>query len=155
MKKVTDTEKEIIHPLEEVFDIEEGTTVVPYKEVKTDLVKHEPFDDKDHELEEQLQDLYDMSLEAFENQQEESDTIEPKFKARNAEVAVQYLKTALEAVREKRVLKEHKDKITVKEKTSGSTTNNNLVVADHNALMEMIEDMKKQGTTIEGESSET
>jgi len=151
--KTTETEKEISHPLEEIFDIEESTTIVPYKEVKTDLVPHETFDNKDKELEEQLQDLYDKALEAFENQQDDADTIEPKFKARNAEVAVQYLKTALEAVREKRVLKEHKDKITIKEK--GGTTNNNLVVADHNALMEMIEDMKEKGVTLEGDFKET
>jgi len=150
--KITQTEKEISHPLEEIFDIEESTTIVPYKEVKTELVPHETFDDKDKELEEQLQDLYDKALEAFENQQDDGETIEAKYKARNAEVAVQYLKTALEAVHEKRVLKEHKDKITIKE---GGTTNNNLIVADHNALMEMIEDMKKKGASIEGDFEET
>ena len=144
MKKVTDVEKEITHPLEQVFDIEENTTVVEYKEVKTDLVPYEPYDEKDNELEGQLQDLYDLALEAFENQQDDAETIEPKFKARNAEVAAQYLKTALEAAREKRQMKEHKDKIVVKEK-SGATTNNNLIVGDHNAFMEMLEDMKKKG----------
>jgi hypothetical protein len=153
MKKVIENEKEIVHPLEEVFDIEESTTIVPYTTVKTELVKFEEFDAKDAEIEEQLQDLYDMSLEAFETQQEAGETIEAKFRARNAEVAVQYLKTALEAVREKRGLKEHKDKVVLKVKGS-TTTNNNLVVADHNALMEMIEDMKKNGIPIEGEFEE-
>ena len=138
------TEKEIIHPLEEVFDIEENTTVVPYKEkVPTVLVPHEPYDPKDIELEEQLQELYDLAIDAFEDQQEESDVIEAKFRARNAEVAVQYLKTALEAAREKRQLKEHKDKVVIKEKGSGHVTNNNLVVADHNEFMDMIEQAQK------------
>lgn len=150
--KITQTEKEIAHPLEEIFNIEENTTIVPYKRVKTDLVPHETFDLKDQELEEQLQDLYDMSLEAFENQQDAGDAMEVKYRARNAEVAVQYLKTALEAVREKRVLKEHKDKITIKEK---GKTNNNLIVADHNAFMDMIEDMRKKGQAIEGDCEET
>lgn len=151
--KITRTEKEISHPLEEIFDIEENTTVVPYTEVKTDLVPHASFDEKDNELEGQLQDLYDMALEAFEIQQDESSGMEQKFRARNAEVAAQYLKTALEAVREKRELKQHKDKITIREK--GGVTNNNLIVADHNAIMEMIEDMKKKGQAIEGDFEET
>ena len=94
-----------------------------------------------------------MALEAFETQQDESAGIEQKFRARNAEVAAQYLKTALEAVREKRELKQHKDKIVVKQ--SGAMTNNNLIVADHNAIMDMIEDMKKRGQAIEGEFEET
>lgn len=150
MKNIKEIEKEITHPLEEVFDIEENTTVVPYKQVKTDLVPYEPYDEKDAEIEEQLQELYDMALEAFENQQDESDTIEAKFRARNAEVAVQYLKTALEAAREKRQLKEHKDKIIVKGK-SGPVTNNNLVVSDFDALMDVIDDVKKRSEALPGE----
>ena len=55
--KITRTEKEISHPLEEIFDIEENTTVVPYTEVKTDLVSYIGFDEKDNELEGQLQHL--------------------------------------------------------------------------------------------------
>ena len=145
----TDAEKEISHPLEDVFDIEENTTVVPYKEVKTELVPHETFDGKDKEIEEQLQDIYDMSLEAFENQQEESDTMEPKFRARNAEVAVQFLKTALEAVQSKSNLKQHKDKVT--KPAAGSTTNN--LVLSHEALMDLLENPDAISTldAIDGE----
>ena len=50
--KTTDSEKEISHPLEEIFDIEENTTIVPYKEVSTELVPHTTFDPKDSEIEE-------------------------------------------------------------------------------------------------------
>lgn len=149
--KKTETEKEILHPLEQVFDIEENTTVVPYTERKTDLVRHEPYDEKDDELEEQLQELYDVALEAFEMQQEESDVIDPKYRARNAEVAVQYLKTALEAVREKRQLKEHKDKIVTKQ-TAG-TVNNNLVVS-HNDLLDAINDAVDKKNAVEGQYEE-
>ncbi|MHA2402104.1 MAG: hypothetical protein ACXADH_03855 [Candidatus Kariarchaeaceae archaeon] len=152
MSKKTETEKEINHPLEEVFNIEESTTVVPYVEVKTDLVPYEPFDVKDEEIEQQLQDLYDMALEAFENQQVDADTIEPKYKARNAEVAVQYLRAALDAAREKRQLKEHKDKVTVKEKGAG-TINNNLVVS-HSEMLDLVEEVNKR-KPIDGEFEET
>lgn len=149
-KKTTETEKEIFHPLEEVFDIEENTTVVPYKQVKTDLVVHEPYDNKDEEIEEQLQELYDMALEAFENQQEESDVIDPKYRARNAEVAVQYLKTALEAAREKRQMKEHKDKVVTKQ---AGTVNNNVVVS-HTDLLDAISDAIDNKSALEGEYEE-
>ncbi len=47
-----------------------------------------------------------------------------------------YLKTALEAVREKSLLKQHKDKLTTAEK-SGGTTNNNLIV-DRNEILRML-----------------
>ena len=150
--KITDKEREISHPLEEVFDLEENTTVVPYKEVKTDLVPYEPFDVKDEELESQLQDLYDMALEAFENQQAESDTMEARFKARNAEVAAQYLKTALEAVREKRELKQHKDKITKKD----SGTGNNITLS-RNDIIKLLQGAKpevKPVNTIDGDFEE-
>ena len=153
--KITDKEKEISHPLEEVFDLEEKTTVVPYREVTTDLVKHEPFDPKDKELEEQLQVLYDIALEAFEDQQADADTIEPKFKARNAEVAVQYLKTALEAVREKRVLKEHKDKVVIRGQ-AGGTVNNNVVLTDRNELLKLLrgKEEKPVNTVVDAEFEE-
>ena len=148
--KKTETEKEIAHPLEEIFDIEECTTVVPYTEVKTDLVPYEPYDEKDNELESQLQDLYDLALEAFENQQEEQETIDPKYKARNAEVAVQYLKTALEATREKRMMKEHKDKVDSKKETGPGTVNNNLIMS-HSDMMKLIRERKAEDEALEGE----
>lgn len=151
--KITDKEREISHPLEEVFDIEENTTIVPYKEVKTDLVPYEPFDVKDEELESQLQDLYDMAIEAFENQQSESDTMEARFKARNAEVAAQYLKTALEAVREKRELKQHKDRI-INKKGPGTVNN---IILDRNEIIKMIQGVKpkvKPVNTIDADFEE-
>lgn len=150
--KKSESEKEILHPLEEVFNIEDKTTVVPYTQVKTDLVPHKEYDKKDDELEGQLQELYDIALEAFEMQQEESDVIDPKYRARNAEVAVQYLKTALEAVREKRQLKEHKDKIVTKQ-TAGGTVNNNIVVS-HNDLLDAINDAVDKKNAVEGEYEE-
>lgn len=151
--KITDLEKEISHPLEEVFDIEENTTVVQYKKVRSDLVPHADFDEKDKEIEEQLQDIYNMSLEAFENQQDESDGIEPKYRARNSEVAVLFLKTALEAIQTKSGLKQHKDKLT-KKAAPGSITNN--VILSHKALLDLLNDTKSLAdiNTFDGEFEE-
>ena len=91
-----------------------------------------------------------MALEAFENQQEESDVIDPKYRARNAEVAVQYLKTALEAAREKRQMKEHKDKVVTKK---AGTVNNNVVVS-HTDLLDAITDAIDKKSALEGEYEE-
>lgn len=147
--KITDSEKIISHPMEEIFEIEENTTVVPYKKVKTDLIPYEPFDEKDRELEEQFQDVYDIAIESFEEQRDDADTIEPKFRARNAEVAVQYLKTALEAAQLKSNLKQHKDKITIK-RDAGRTVNNNMVFADRNAIIKAL-----RGETVEEKQTNT
>ena len=132
--KFEDSEKTVSHPLEEVLDIEENTTVVPYKKASTDLVLSEKYDQKDNELDGQFQEVYDAAFEAFENQSEEAELIDPKYKARNAEVAVQYLNTALQAAREKSNLKQHADKIVIASKKGPSTVNNNLIV-DRNELL--------------------
>lgn len=144
--EIKQADKTIAHPLEETFNIQEHTTLVPYKEVSTTLVKHEPYDEKDNEIEEQLQTLYDMSIEAYENQQDESDIIEGKYKARNGEVAVQYLRLALDAVNSKTQLKMHKDGVELQKKTGGGqgTTNNNLIV-DRNTILRML----KERSTID------
>lgn len=139
-KDFKDVEKLISHPLEETFDIEENTTIVPAKQaVPTELVKLDRYDEKDVELDEQFQQVYDAAFEAFENQAEDAELIDPKYKARNAEVAVQYLNTALQAAREKSNLKQHTDKTVLAASKGPSTVNNNLVV-DRNQILKMFEE---------------
>ena len=130
--------EEIYHPMEDMLDIEPGTTQVPATiERSTELVAHEEFDDKDKEIEEQYQEVYDAAMGAFEQQSMDSEVIEPKYRARNQEVAVQFLNAALQAAKEKGGMKQHKDKLNVakvKANTAG-TTNNNLIVADRNEIL--------------------
>lgn len=127
----------IEHPLEEVFDIESGTTLVPRTEKTTELVASEEYDDKDNEIEGQFQEVYDAALSAFEDQVAEAEVIEGKYKARNMEVATQLLNTALNAAKEKSSLKQHKDKTAVAKGKlkGGGTTNNTLIVADRNEIL--------------------
>jgi hypothetical protein len=130
----------IEHPLEEIFDIESGTTIIPRTEKTTELVASEEYDDKDNEIENQFQEVYDTALAAFEDQVAEIEILEGKYKARNMEVGVQLLNTALAAAKEKSGLKQHKDKTAVaKGKLSGKTVNhNNLIVADRNDLLKTL-----------------
>lgn len=132
------TKKEIQfeHPMEEILDIEPGTTITTRTERTTDMVEAEQYDNKDSEIEEQFQEVYDAAMSAFESQCDEAEVVEGKYKARNAEVAVQFLNAALSAAKEKGSLKQHKDKLsTAVAKSTGDTTNNNILVADRNELL--------------------
>lgn len=153
-RKVEETEKVVSHPLEEVLDIEENTTVVPVKQVTTDLVVSEKYDEKDRELDGQFQEVYDAAFEAFENQAEEAELIDPKYKARNAEVAVQYLNTALQAAREKSNLKQHADKVQIAVTKSSTTVNNNLIV-DRNDLLRTLQERRSIEDAVDAEYTET
>lgn len=145
MSKVTRTEKEVAveHPLEQVFEIEEGTTLMPTVVRTTEIVAVETYDDKDHEVEGQYQEVYDAAMGAFESQFQETELIEGKYKARSGEVAVQFLNTALQAAQAKGTLKQHKDKLTtdLNRNAGPKTVNNNLIVASQSEMLERLESM--------------
>ena len=140
------TEKENIevpinHPMESILDIEEGTTLVPAVKRTTELVVSGQYDNKDDEIDEQFQEVYDLSLEAFEQQSNEAELVEGRYKARNGEIAAQYLNIALNAAKEKGSLKGNKDKLSLaaeKVTTGGRTTNNNLIVGDRNDILKTL-----------------
>jgi hypothetical protein len=132
------SQQHIEHPFEDIFDIEPGTTVLDIPDqIQTDLVVAEHYDDKDNEIEQQLQTVYDAALNAFNFQvTAEERGSDPRNSARNLEVANQFLNTALAAVKEKADLKHHKDKS--KAPTTQNITNNNLIM-DRNDLLAMIQ----------------
>ncbi len=138
----TETVKEeiaITHPLEDVFDIEAGTTLIEHTTKTTELVEDTSYDEKDVEIEDQFQEVYDSALAAFEDMADEVEKVEGKYKARMMEVANQSLNTALAAAKEKSHTKQHKDKLSVmKGKMGSNTTNNNLIVADRNELLKAL-----------------
>lgn len=135
------------HPLEEVFGIESGTTVIEYKEV----VPQEPipapqYDEKDDGIEQQLEEIYATAMTQVTTMGDEVVKVEGKYKARIGEVTATMLNVALGAVSEKRRMKEHKDKLTSTEKAGPQTVNNNLVVTDRNEILRLLEGK----TTIDG-----
>jgi hypothetical protein len=133
-------EKLIEHPMEDILDIEPGTTVVEYTERTTELVTTETFDEKDQEIEGQFQEVYNAAMQAFDSQVDNAELVDPKYKALAQEVAVQFLTTALAAAKEKSSLKQHKDKINIaKIKNVGPRTlNQNVIVADRNDILKKI-----------------
>lgn len=131
--------KLISHPMEGVLDIDEHSTPVEYHERTTELTDSIEYDDKDVEIEEQIQEVYDSAMGAFENQMDEAELVEGKYKARNGEVAVQFLNAALNAAKERSHLKQHKDKVAVtKGKLTGAKVENNIIVADRNDILRNI-----------------
>lgn len=140
-------EKLTDHPLEAFFDIEPNTTMVEYHEVITEpLVEMPDYDDKDDEIELKLEEIYSVAMGQVSLVADTMDTVEGKYKARVGEVTATMLGVALGAVREKRMMKEHKDKLSTKSRTGpiGSPiTNNNLIVADRNEILRMLSDSSK------------
>ena len=152
-------EQEVEHQLEEVFDIEPGTTLVETQKSSTELVVAEEYDDKDSEIEEQFQEVYDAAMDAYEGATgSDMQDIEPKYRARNMEVSVQYLNTALNAAKMKSDLKMHKDKLglaTNKAQAGAKTVNNNLIVDRNDLLKHLRGRGDNEGTVIDGESSQS
>lgn len=147
-------ETPIEHPLEKVFGIEAGTTMLPTVQRTTELTVVQTYDEKDKEVEGQLQEVYDAAMGAFETQSQETELVEGKYKARSGEVAVQFLNTALEAAKSKTTLKMHKDKIVQATTGSPKTVNNNLIVADRNELLRNLRNMNLDQDVIDGTVTE-
>lgn len=153
--------KQAGHPLEDIFGLPSGTTEVTVIQRNTQLIEHSDFDDKDSEIEEQFQEVYDVAMSTFENQVEmlERAETDPKYVARQMEVAAQFLNTALAAAKEKASLKTTKDKLLAAQRTGQGSGNvpsvgsGEPVVMSHSALLKMLKEAKetKSGETFEGE----
>lgn len=150
IKTVTEVVETIDHPLEDFFGVASNSTEIVKYEQTTELVKHEEYDEKDDEIEKDLQEIFDKAMSGYENIQEAVEDIDPKYAARTHEVANQLLNTALAAVKEKAGLKQQKDKLTVvKNKNTpdnGKTVNNTTYIFDTNTL---VKEMRK-ANSIEG-----
>jgi hypothetical protein len=129
-KEIVTIQKTLDHPLEDVFDIEPGTTLITREEQRTELITVEDYDVKDSEIEEQMQEVYDKAMSGYGIIQDECEDIEGKYKARMMEVGVQHLKMALDAAEAKARMKEMKDKLRGKAAAGSGpkTVNNNLFV---------------------------
>lgn len=128
--------KIVSHPLEEFFNIEPASTEVTKIVRKTELDVYDEFDDKDTELENTFQEVYDAAMSGYDNLQDMIDIADTKFTARLSEVSVQHLNTALAAASKRAQLKENKDKLNLKARSNTSKTQNNLIIMDRNAALQ-------------------
>lgn len=117
--------------------------------------KHETYDHKDEELEEDMQKIFQKAMTGYSSLEEIMLSVEPKYRARLAEVALGYLNAGLNAVNSKTKHKEHKDKLASKVSKNGTpnTVNNTQIVfsGDTNEAIRMAKNALKNAETIEGE----
>lgn len=162
------------HPLETVFGLDAGTT---FSEEVVNTLSTRPSELVDPttgkvvsrsseaqpdelEKEERLEDLHidgqldvihSTALQAYEKQTRLIEEVDPKFAARNAEVAAQYLTLALNAVNSRVDAKYKRQKVRLAKATSNApgTVNNNVIVADRNQLLKLMQEAKEvKGETI-------
>lgn len=137
-------EVNINHPMEDVLGIEPGsTTVTEFAMIPQELVEHGDYDAKDNEIEGQIQEVYELAVQAFHQQMGTFATTEDRNRPRNMEVANAFLQTALQAVSAKTTLKTNKDRNLTRAKSSSQPTSvtNNTLVMDRNSLMKMLRDV--------------
>lgn len=130
-------------PLEDVLNIESGTTLSPVQATMPTVPVEAPLipDTEDTAIKEQLQTVFETAMEAYENQQEIASTIDPSKAARNAEVAAQFLKIALDSTSQRSTNKANKDRLRAGPKQEAETINNNLIVTDRNSLLKTLQGM--------------
>lgn len=115
--------------------------LVPRKvnDVETnDLEKEERLEDL--HIDGQLEGIHNAALEAFQSQHRMSQEVDPKFSARNSEVAAQYLKIALDAVSNRVDAKYKRQKVRIAKTKAGTpdTVNNNVIIGDRNEILKAL-----------------
>lgn len=146
------------HPLEQVFNLETGEyfdalnnqdngEIVPTESnlpVTTTPPEAPPPDHKDEddkEIDANISTVYDKAIQAFEQQAEMIEIVDPRYAARTAEVAATYLNIALNAMAVKSRTKSDRIKRNqafVPYANGPKTVNNNLIVADRNSILKAL-----------------
>jgi hypothetical protein len=130
MTKTTENRK-VAHPLEDIFEIESGTTEVEVVKSDTDVkvMPHETYDPKDSDIEQKLQVIATAAMDGYDVQVMKVEEAEDeRYTARMMEVANGLLSTALSAVKEMADIKKHKDKLVATANKGPSTVKNNLTL---------------------------
>lgn len=144
--------KQLQHPLESVFnmgsddndfDIEEqyGMTEVPKEQAQPEAAPVDHKDEDDVLIEQRLDEVYDVALKTFQDQSAYTEIIEPRYAARNAEVAANYLNIALAAANSRAKVKSDRKRANQAfvPYANGGKTTNNIVIADRNQILKMID----------------
>jgi hypothetical protein len=142
----------IPHPLQSVFNMDDNEVDIEKEYGQGEMMQspnatftpaEAPLDLKDEDdklVEKRIDEVYDAAMGAFQNQTAFIEVIDPKFAARNAEVAANYLNIALQAANSRAKVKTDRKRANqtfVPYNQSGKTTNN-FVVADRNEILKMI-----------------
>jgi hypothetical protein len=136
------------NPLETVFNMGPDEIEIDDKyemmEAPLQATISEPVpDNKDADdilVEKRIDEIYDVAMETFNNQTAMLEIVEPRYAARNAEVAANYLNIALAAVNSRAKVKSDRKKTNqgFVPYNNGSKTTNNLIVASRNDILRMM-----------------
>lgn len=138
------------NPLESVFNMGQDDSEIDDRYEMAELPvegtvqapTEAPPDHKDADdvlVEKRIDEVYDMAMLTFQNQTAYTEIIEPRYAARNAEVAANYLNIALAAANSRAKVKTDRKRANqVFIPHSPGKTTNNLVIADRNDILKMI-----------------
>lgn len=137
----------IKNPLDDLFDIADEeiadhNEITEYDQVPaSDVIatQQEPQkDQEDIENDARFDEVYTAAKDAFDNQMAYTEIIEPRYAARNAEVAANFLNLALQAASAKARVKSDRKRATAFIPGAGSKVTNNTIVATREEILRMI-----------------
>lgn len=135
----------ISNPLDELFNTPPQNEVDEYEQITEGELaemqappEQEEKDEEDHEIDAKIDAVYDAALETFQQQTEYTQIIEPRYAARNAEVAATYLSIALNAAATRAKVKGERKRQAAFVPFANGKTQNNVVVASREEIMRMI-----------------
>jgi len=137
----------MVNPLDELFqtaptvieetDYEQITEGELAEMAEPKTAAPEEKDAEDVVIDEKIDQVYDSAIEAYQTQTAYTQIIEPRYAARNAEVAANYLTIALNAAATRAKVKGDRKRNSVFVPYAGKTQNN-VVVASREEIMRMI-----------------
>jgi hypothetical protein len=135
------------NPLDELFNIDPSDReVVEYGETTEGAIataqSNVPAvvekDAEDIETDRKIDEVYDQALGTFQNQMAYAEIIEPRYAARNAEVAASYLNIALQAAGMKAKVKSDRKRSASFIPGAGNKITNNTLVCTREEIMRLI-----------------
>lgn len=135
------------NPLDNLFDIDDemtsGTEIDEYDSVpQSALVPPNTAtpekDEEDIENDKRFDEVYTAAIDTFNNQMAYTEIIEPRYAARNAEVAANFLNLALQAANSKARNKMDRKRATAFIPGMGGKVTNNTIVASREEILRMI-----------------
>lgn len=134
------------NPLDTLFDIDgsDRNELTEYEQITEGelaaLAAPEKVekDSEDVEVDRKIDEVYDHAVTTFQNQMAYTEIIEPRYAARNAEVAATYLNIALQAATARARVKADRKRATQFIPGMGGKVTNNTIVATREEIMKMI-----------------
>lgn len=138
----------MVNPLDDLFDIDpddRDNELTEYQqasegEIAALAAPTEPAekDEDDIETDKRFDAVYDEAIGTFKNQMAYTEIIEPRYAARNAEVASTFLNLALQAATAKARVKTDRKRVGQFIPGMGNKVTNNTIVATREEIMRMI-----------------